>query len=237
MRLKKFLWAITIYLVLSLPVCALAFLNFSSLHGVILVLYLFLAAGAAYSFGRLKEERDHWMTEGVKTPLAAGADESGEGIYHERFLNLRLKEEYDRARRYQRPFSCLLIEMDSFPPLLKSHPSVPTEAMNGAMGQFLKKNLRAVDIIIRWGGQRFFTILPETGLLGARIAAERVRYLIEKNIFRSEETEIKMTVSVAAVAFDLALHSSPETIFNSLEKTLTEAKKSGPNRVAVLAQE
>ena len=192
------------------------------------------------------EERDRWVAAGMKTFCVPGTDENAEGapsqpaplqIYHERFLNLRLKEEYDRARRYQRPFSCLLIEIDSFPHCLKSYPSVSAQAMNEEIGQLLKGNLRAVDIMIRRGEQRFFAVLPETGLLGSRIAAERVRYLIEKNIFRIEKTEIKMTVSVAAVAFDQTLHSAPEAILDSLEKTLTEAKKSGPNRVAALAQE
>ena len=232
---KKFLWTVIIFFLLVLPVFTLAFLNFSPSHGAILTLYLFLAAWVAYSFGRLEEGRDRWLAERAGTPRLPGAGDVQ--IYHEQFLNLRLKEEYDRAKRYQRPFSCLLIERDSSSTLLKSFSSLPLQAINEEIGLFLKKNTRSVDIIIRQGEERFIAILPETGILGARIAAERIRYSTEKNIFRIEGKEIRITVSVAVSAFDPTLHSSPEAIIDSLEKMLVETKKSGPNRVAALAQE
>jgi GGDEF domain-containing protein len=222
---KKFLWAVVIFFLLALPVFVLAFLNFSSLHGLMLLVYLFLAGGVAYTFGSLEEERGHWLAEGPRTPRLPVSDDVQ--IYHAQFLNLRLKEEYERAKRYQRPFSCLLIETDS----------LPAPALDEAIGRFLKKNMRSVDILIRQGEKRVFAILPETGLLGARITAERIRYSIEKNIFKIEEKETRTTVSVALVTFDPTLHSSPEALIDSLEKMLREAKKSGPNRVAVLADE
>lgn len=234
-REKKFLWAVIIFFLLILPVFSLAFLNFSAWHGLILALYLPLAGWVSYAFGALKGERDHWIGEGTKTPGVPGADDAQ--IYHETFLKLRLKEEYDRAHRYRRPFSCLLIEIDSFPELLKSHPSLSGAQINEEMGRFLKKNIRVVDILICQGPERFFAILPETGLLGARITAERIRYLTENNLVRIQTREIRITVSVAVVAFDPALHASAGDIIDSLAKGLAEAKKEGPNRVLVLAEE
>ena len=93
----------------------------------------------------------------------------------------------------------------------------------------------SVDIIIRYGEGRFVVILPETSADSARIAAERIRYAVEKNAFRVGERPIKLTVSIGLIGFDPAIHRDKNDVLKMLDQTLVEGRKSGPNRVAMAA--
>jgi diguanylate cyclase (GGDEF)-like protein len=158
-------------------------------------------------------------------------------VYHSRLLDLRLTEECDRAKRYHRPLSCLLVNIDSFSNLAERYGTMIPEVIAQQVAHFLKENTRLVDVIIRKGQDSYVAILPETARTQARIAAERIRYSIEKNIFRIEERDVKVTVSIGVVSFDPAIYQGKDDLLSALEKTLNEARKNGLSQIAVLAGE
>ena len=158
-------------------------------------------------------------------------------VYNARLLDARLTEECDRASRYQRPLSFLLVSVDEWSELTRTYSASLPQLIVQEVAEFLRESTRSVDIIIRHGEDRFVVILPETQLDQARIVAERVRYAVEKNKFRVEGKMIKATVSVGFIGFDPSIHRSKDDVLATLERAISSAKKGGPNRVATLTGE
>jgi GGDEF domain-containing protein len=88
------------------------------------------------------------------------------GLLAHWYLSLRGKEECERAARYQRPLTLLLVE-----PAPESDPVM----MHGHLAQWLRSHLRAVDIIGYLGNQRHVVLMPESDMAGARLVASRFR--------------------------------------------------------------
>ena len=244
---KKILKVLGIAISLFLPFIVLSFLAHTVYHQIILLTTGLGAAWLAYFLVDLINERDRLSREvffqAYELKKAKEALESclvvdtQTRVYSERLLDSRLKEECDRSRRYQRPLSFLLVAVDSLQAVTEQYGSVLSGVVIQEVMQFLKENTRTVDIIIRYGEGRFVAILPETSLNSARVVAERIRYAIEKNTFRIEGKEIKITVSVGLVSFDSTIHRGKEDVLNALEQALQQAKKGGSNRVATVTSD
>ena len=247
MNIKKLMTSGIIFILIILPVFTIAFLDFSSLHAGILIFAVLVASWSAYTVSILMEERDNLVMQAsaqeqqmevIKKSSAQGlTPESFFKFYSSWFRDLRLSEEYERAKRYQRPFSCLLASVDAYPELEKRYPVLAEGLLAAEIAQFIKKNMRLVDIVIQDGKHQCFIILPETGISGARISAERLRFNAEKQVFKVGNTALHLTISVAAIAFDPSVHLKQNDILNSLQQLLLTAKPKGPNRVLALAEE
>lgn len=155
-------------------------------------------------------------------------------VYHSGFLNLRLLEECERSRRYQRPFSCLVIFIDEYAELLKKHPDLNPQTLALEFARFIKQNLRWVDIVIRKADDHLIAILPETGSTGARVTAERLRFKMEHTSLSIEHLLIRVTVTINFLTYDRMIHLGNEQVIQALEQMAIEAKQKGPNRVLVL---
>jgi len=237
------------FLLLFIPALALSYFAYSVYHQMIILVIAFISGWTAVYLGTLISERERLnrevflqtyelrKTKEVLDSCQATASGPDVEVYNERFLGSRLAEECDRSRRYERRFSCLLVVIDSFPQLAQRSGPVQARAIVQEITHFLKQSTRSVDIIIRKGEDRFVAILPETQQNQARLAAERIRYAVEKNTFRVGEQMVKLTVSVAVVQFDPTVHRNREDLLTCLEKTLEEATKSGPNRIVAFADE
>lgn len=245
--IKKIARIIGIFTLLFLPISLLSFLAYTVFHQVILFVFALIAAVIAVYVDNLISERSrlnrevfvqaYELKKTKETIQAYSATDTQTQVYNERFLNLRLTEECDRARRYQRPLSCLLVDIDSFSSLTQQYGHVLSEVVLQEIAEFLRENTRSVDVIIRYGGNQFVVILPETALMQSRIVAERIRYSVEKNIFRLEGKAIKATVSIGYVCFESTLHRGKDDVLSSLEKAVNEASKGGPNHIATISGE
>ena len=247
MKLKRLLVTAIFFVVLFSPVVFLSFFAYTVLHQIILLAALIVTGGSAFYMGHLFNERvrlshevfrqAYELKKSNETMQSYSAVDTQTHVYQARLLDSRLTEECDRARRYHRPLSALLVNIDSFSVLTERHGGMIMGVIAQQVAQFLKENTRLVDIIIRRGEDSFIAILPETARNQARIVAERIRYAIEKNVFQIEGREIKVTVSIGVVSFDPTIYQSKDELLSALEKTLNEARKSGVSQIAVLAGE
>jgi diguanylate cyclase (GGDEF)-like protein len=94
------------------------------------------------------------------------------------------------------------------------------------------QNLRDVDIFGRIGGEEFAIILPETGKKEAISAAERLRDQIGRQIIKTENGNVQITVSVG-IAFAVNGFPDVDTLLKNADKALYQAKEKGRNRVEV----
>lgn len=102
------------------------------------------------------------------------------GVLNRRGFDLRLNEEFDRARRYQAPLSLLLIDVDHFKAFNDTFGHLAGDETLRIVAQALNEGSRKHDITTRYGGEEFAVILPATGSDGASVLAERLRRLVQQ---------------------------------------------------------
>lgn len=148
------------------------------------------------------------------------------GIFNRLKLDEVFAHEAERSRRYNRPFSIIIMDLDKFKDVNDRHGHpVGDEVLKGTAKLFAK-NLRKTDVLGRWGGEEFMIICPETDLAGATKLAESLRKALEKNIF-PKEVRLAGSFGVAEHQVD----ESPIDLLRRADKALYEAKAQGRNRV------
>ncbi|MGK0619435.1 diguanylate cyclase domain-containing protein [Meiothermus cerbereus] len=102
------------------------------------------------------------------------------GLYNRRAFDLRLKEEFERAVRYQYPLTLLVLDLKNFKPINdRLGHAVGDEALI-TVARALSKTQRAGDMVFRWGGDEFAVLLPQTSKEGAGVVAARILETISK---------------------------------------------------------
>lgn len=151
-------------------------------------------------------------------------------ILNRRQLFLEGKREFSRARRYKRPLSLLMIDLDRFKEINDTfgHP-VGDEALK-TLAHILRKAIREVDIFGRYGGEEFVLVLPETRREEAIAIAERLRNMVEQTPVNTLSGELRITVSIG-VAEQTENTQTFEELVAHADQALYRAKQSGRNRV------
>ena len=154
------------------------------------------------------------------------------GLPNLRYLEERLPEELSRSKRYEQPMSFLMIDIDDFK---KYNDRNGHQAGNVALqmvAHCLKDGLRSADVAVRYGGEEFCIMLPQTALAEARTIADRIRHHVETTPFPHGESQPlgRVTISVGVSTFSENLDSF-ETIVAAADRALYESKSFGKNRV------
>jgi diguanylate cyclase (GGDEF)-like protein len=161
------------------------------------------------------------------------------GLYNKRYFQARLIEEVARARRHQGHLALIFCDIDYFKAVNDrfGHPRgdevlrETARLLSGAVTELdVISRLRKSDIVARYGGEEFVVILPETGVEGARVAAEKMRVTIAEHPFRvgDEEVHITMSFGVAEVGPEDRDHNQ---IVKNADTAMYQAKSGGRNRV------
>lgn len=156
-------------------------------------------------------------------------------LYNHRYFRERFKEEFERANRYKRPLSLVMMDIDFFKRYNDTHGHPKGDELLKSFSAILKKTIRDSDIASRYGGEEFVVILPETGGDLAFVAAERVRKAIETNDFPGGETQPcgRITVSMGVSSYIEGM--SLDDLLKSADNALYRAKEEGRNRVCKIS--
>lgn len=138
--------------------------------------------------------------------------------------------EFDRATRFQRPFSVIFMDIDHFKDFNDRYSYAVGDQVLRIFSDTVKKNLREFDLIGRYGGEEFVVLLPETDLEMASQAAERVRQAVEDLSVDTPIGAAKFTVSMGVSQVTQAIPNLAALIDRS-SQALHEAKSQGRNRV------
>lgn len=149
------------------------------------------------------------------------------GLPNRRNLVETLDREVRRARRAQRPFTLLMIDVDHFKQYNDTFGHLAGDEVLGGIAAILTECIRTVDYAARYGGEEFTVLLPETPLAGALEVAERIR-----NRVAGEEVRNRQHVTVSVGVGEFPTHGdSPEAVMAGADAALYEAKQQGRNRV------
>jgi diguanylate cyclase (GGDEF)-like protein len=150
--------------------------------------------------------------------------------HNRRYFNEALEREYNRSLRYRRALSLVLFDIDHFKKINDTYGHVAGDSVLRQLAMVVKPRLRQQDCLARVGGEEFAILLPEVENAGARIAADKVRAIVESARFLVDDKEFGCTVSIGLITFD-ALVTSPQMLYELADKNMYAAKTGGRNRV------
>jgi diguanylate cyclase (GGDEF)-like protein/PAS domain S-box-containing protein len=139
-----------------------------------------------------------------------------------------IRREMDRTKRHDYPLSLLMFDIDHFKSINDTYGHNFGDYILKTLTQIVDRNLREVDYLIRWGGEEFLIITPDTNLRAAQILAERIREAIEKYRFNKD---VKITVSFGVTQFNKV--DTEDTFVKKADEALYKAKGKGRNCVEV----
>jgi diguanylate cyclase (GGDEF)-like protein len=160
-------------------------------------------------------------------------------LYNRRALGQILDDEIERAVRYQRPLSVLMIDFDHFKKVNDRHGHRAGDGLLRDGALVILGQLRANDQATRYGGEEFCLVLPETGAAEALALAERVREAMENHVFRvgggdGAAVELRVTASIGVATLGERA-ASAERLIRAADSALYSAKEAGRNRVVTSA--
>ncbi|MCF8482418.1 MAG: diguanylate cyclase [Rhodospirillum sp.] len=150
------------------------------------------------------------------------------GLANRAALNDRFLVEVERATRYGRPFSIIMIDVDHFKAINDDLGHLMGDRTLITMAGLAKANSRGPDIVSRWGGEEFLILCPETDQPQAEGVAERIRQTVREHPF---EAGRRVTVSVGVAV--LRPGDDPDSLLHRADVALYRAKNEGRDRVRV----
>lgn len=152
-------------------------------------------------------------------------------VLNRRALTVRLASEMERARRYDSVITFLMIDLDHFKRVNDTKGHLVGDDVLREIAALLSESIRSVDLVARFGGEEFVVVLPETGLQGATIFAERTRERIENTQFVTAHGGVRLTVSIGVANFPAPDVDSVDDLFARADEALYRAKAAGRNKV------
>jgi len=173
-------------------------------------------------------------------------------LYNHRYFQDRIYTEIERARRYERPLSLIMLDVDDFKAFNDRHGHQEGDRLLSWFGQTCASALREIDVCARYGGEEFAVILPETPLQEAMSVAQRILEAVRegsKSKFAQQATvsagvasfpehgQARHTLILSAdVALYFAKHSGKDKAC-AYQASLTKIYRTTPERLSVLLSE
>ncbi len=160
------------------------------------------------------------------------------GVYVRRHLAERLEEEIDRSKRFGYKLSLLMLDLDDFKRINDEYGHLVGDTVLKRVAAMIKKSVREVDFVGRYGGEEFAVGLIETDENRSEQVAERIRKSIEEYAFKAYGENLNVTVSIGCATHSPLLNSVNQ-IIEAADTALYQAKRLGRNRVctAILGDE
>ena len=156
-------------------------------------------------------------------------------LYNRRTFLQRAESEFERSRRYQRPLSVLMMDVDHFKEVNDSHGHEVGDRVLRVLADECRRTLRQQDVLGRYGGEEFMAFLPETAATVAIEVAERLRKSVESLRVPVERNSIRITLSIGIATLDEKDRDISALII-SADQALYEAKQQGRNRTVMAGE-
>jgi diguanylate cyclase (GGDEF)-like protein len=153
-------------------------------------------------------------------------------LYNRRGLSEFGQRELDRASRFWRPFSVILLDIDKFKQINDKYGHVLGDHVLVSLAKRLQSELRKIDILGRYGGEEFVILLPETDEHSAYLVAERLRKSVEKTPFETARGAITITISLG-VTCQREVKQELASLIDQADTAMYRAKRRGRNRTCI----
>jgi diguanylate cyclase (GGDEF)-like protein len=150
------------------------------------------------------------------------------GLFNRRHLEDRLTSYVAASRRHGHELGLVLLDVDHFKAVNDTYGHPAGDDVLRELASRITGGLRAEDVAVRWGGEVFLIIFPDTGLVGTVRGAERIRSMVAASPFQVGGVRAAVTVSGGCSA---QVGASAEDLVRAADTGLYEAKASGRNRI------
>lgn len=178
---------------------------------------------------RKAEASRHYLQEEMAQILASARMDPLTGLLNRAALQ-QLRSDPDALRRLDAgPYCLVVLDIDHFKRINDTHGHREGDRALRAVGEVVEASIRHDDVAVRFGGEEFLLVLPETGVEAAVEVAERIRAAVARLELPFSPT---LTVSAGVATGDPA-QGPPETVFERADRALYLAKEGGRDRVVV----
>jgi len=151
-------------------------------------------------------------------------------IFNYKYFFDSLENELERAQRYNRELSLLMMDIDHFKKVNDTFGHRAGDHILKHLARIFVSRSRRVDYVCRYGGEEFAIILPEVDAMGAHKFASMLRKEISSHIFAFEQDEIPITISIGVADIMEGIQSTDDLV-EMADRRLYRAKEGGRNRV------
>ena len=152
------------------------------------------------------------------------------GLNNRRYFVELSEKEFERVRRYQKPLSLLMLDIDDFKLVNDTYGHNVGDVVLKKLAEICLSTVREIDIAGRLGGEEFGIVLPETKIDDAIEVAERLRKAVETDRIRLADAGFNITISIGVASLTSG-HRTLDDLMISADKALYAAKAAGKNRV------
>jgi diguanylate cyclase len=149
------------------------------------------------------------------------------GLANRAAYDERIKDEYNRWRRFKSPLILMVWDLDDFKMVNDRFGHQAGDKALRVIGQILQKRLRQTDFVGRYGGEEFCVLLSGTPLAEAAVVAEQIRKSVEESGFHSGDKPVTLTISCGYTEFREG--DTPDSVFSRADSALYKAKGEGKN--------
>ncbi|MCS7231448.1 MAG: diguanylate cyclase [Elusimicrobiota bacterium] len=160
------------------------------------------------------------------------------GLYVHKYFKELLEEEINRAKYYNRIFSLAMFDIDNFKHINDTYGHNVGDIVLIKFSEILRKRLREVDKIFRYGGDEFAIIFPDTNISNAEKICEEIRNIVLNETIVAPTTSLNNVSSLSRIKFTISggvmeysNEYSLESFVNSVDKLLYKSKTTGKNKI------
>ena len=157
------------------------------------------------------------------------------GLYNRRYLQSRVAALLDQAAQRDRPLVSMILDIDHFKAVNDAHGHDAGDAVLKIFAARVKRALRGVDLMCRFGGEEFVVIMPDTRLPVEKIVGERLRAAVAGSPFLIEKGACAIAVTVSIGIAESLPDDTPDALFRRSDRALYQSKTAGRNRVTAAA--
>jgi two-component system, cell cycle response regulator len=153
--------------------------------------------------------------------------------YNRRYFERYLEEEFLRARRYASNLSLIFFDVDNLKDVNVKHGHLIGSKMLQEIAHRMILTVRGIDKVVRYGGDEFCVVLPETETAGAYQVADRIRNIVASRPFRiNENIQVTLTGSIGIACFPIHA-SSKEELIRQADRAMFVIKNKTKNAIGV----
>ena len=179
---------------------------------------------------KIKHVEDEFRQLAIKDRLT--------GLYDRRYLFIRFNEEMSRAKRYERPISCLVVDIDNFRAINEKYGIDAGDVLLQKVADLLFQAKREIDVLARSVDDEFVLALYNTDLTGAKVIGNRILNRIrEIECPFDASCQVTASMGIAAIEANREMPMHAQELQRMAEVACIRSKQDGRNKFSIFTED